>query len=66
MQLWAKFRLLLWKNWLIQRRHPWQSALEIVVPVLCTAVLVLLRSLVRVVEYPDEWHYPAVSIDAIP
>lgn len=65
MQLWTKFRLLLWKNWLIQRRHPLQSCLEIIVPVLCTAVLVLLRSLVRIVEYPDEWHYPAVSINTL-
>jgi len=37
------FRTLLWKNWLIWRRTPLVSPLEILAPVILMAVLVLLR-----------------------
>ncbi|KAJ4444286.1 hypothetical protein ANN_06078 [Periplaneta americana] len=44
---WTKFRLLMWKNWTLQRRHPIQTAVEILAPVLLASLLVLIRSLVR-------------------
>ncbi|GFG32765.1 hypothetical protein Cfor_06296 [Coptotermes formosanus] len=43
---WAKFFLLMWKNWTLQRRHPIQTAVEILAPVLLASLLVLIRSLV--------------------
>jgi ATP-binding cassette subfamily A (ABC1) protein 3 len=43
---WAKFVLLMWKNWTLQRRHPIQTAVEILAPVLLASLLVLIRSLV--------------------
>ncbi|KAL9700794.1 hypothetical protein quinque_004235 [Culex quinquefasciatus] len=43
---WDKFVLLLWKNWIIQKRHYIQTFFEIVVPVLCCSILLLLRGLV--------------------
>lgn len=41
-----KFLLLMWKNWILQIRHPVQTILEIAAPVLFCALLVLIRSLV--------------------
>lgn len=43
---WDKFVLLTWKNWLLQWRHPFQTVLEILAPVIFSALLVLIRSLV--------------------
>jgi ATP-binding cassette subfamily A (ABC1) protein 3 len=43
---WTKFVLLMWKNWTLQRRHPIQTAVEILAPVLLASLLVLIRSLV--------------------
>lgn len=61
----AKLRLLLWKNWLIQRRHPWQWSLEVLIPLVFSAVLLLLRHLVEVVDYPADWLYPPKSINSL-
>ncbi|XP_017768274.1 PREDICTED: ATP-binding cassette sub-family A member 3 [Nicrophorus vespilloides] len=61
---WDKFVLLMWKNWILQLRHPVQTLFEILVPVFFCSVLVLVRSLVdstkenQIVykEYkPDYW-----------
>lgn len=41
-----KFMLLMWKNFLIQWRHPKQTLVEILAPVLFTSLLVIVRSLV--------------------
>lgn len=43
---WEKFFLLMWKNWVLQIRHPIQTIIEIAAPVLLCALLVLIRSLV--------------------
>jgi hypothetical protein len=37
----------MWKNFLLQRRNPIQSVLEVVIPVLFCALLVWLRSSVK-------------------
>ncbi|XP_058465475.1 phospholipid-transporting ATPase ABCA3-like isoform X2 [Malaya genurostris] len=44
---WDKFLLLLWKNWIIQKRHYCQTLFEILIPVLCCSILLLLRVLVE-------------------
>jgi ATP-binding cassette subfamily A (ABC1) protein 3 len=41
-----KFGLLLWKNWILQQRHKVQTLVEILVPLLFTAVLVGIRNIV--------------------
>ncbi|XP_050094334.1 phospholipid-transporting ATPase ABCA1-like isoform X1 [Anopheles aquasalis] len=43
---WNKFVLLLWKNWIIQKRHYIQTLFEILIPVLCCAMLIVVRGLV--------------------
>lgn len=51
---WDKFLLLSWKNWIIQLRHPIQTLFEVLVPVLVCALLILIRGLVEVEEFPDD------------
>ncbi|XP_055535486.1 phospholipid-transporting ATPase ABCA3-like [Wyeomyia smithii] len=43
---WDKFWLLLWKNWIIQKRHYLQTLFEILIPALCCSMLILVRGLV--------------------
>lgn len=62
---WNKFRLLMWKNWLIQWRHKVQTIVELLMPVLCTGVLVMLRALVEVRDFPDDSLYPPVAFDTL-
>lgn len=50
---WNKLTLLLWKNWLLQWRHKIQTVIEILVPVLFSSLLVLMRSLVDPIDYPE-------------
>ncbi|XP_058835899.1 phospholipid-transporting ATPase ABCA3-like [Topomyia yanbarensis] len=55
---WHKFLLLLWKNWIIQKRHYVQTAFEIIIPAICCAVLMLVRGLVdpEVFSEPTVWN----------
>lgn len=41
---WDKFRLLMWKNFLIQWRHKWRLLFEISIPILLIILLVYIRS----------------------
>uniref|UniRef100_A0A182NIG1 ABC transporter domain-containing protein n=1 Tax=Anopheles dirus TaxID=7168 RepID=A0A182NIG1_9DIPT len=50
---WEKFVLLLWKNWILQKRHYIQTLFEILIPVLCCSILLLVRGLVDP-EYVDK------------
>ncbi|KAJ8892443.1 hypothetical protein PR048_005023 [Dryococelus australis] len=58
---WAKLPLLLWKNWLLVKRHPRQTAVEVLAPVFFALLLVLIRSLVDPVMYADPTVYPPFS-----
>lgn len=62
---WDKFRLLMWKNWLLQYRHKIQMIVEILVPVLFNALLVIIRSQVKPDIIPDSTFYNAVTIDSL-
>lgn len=42
-----KFRLLMWKNYLILLRHKIQTIVQILIPILFTANLILVRILVK-------------------
>lgn len=59
---WQKFSLLMWKNYLLQWRHPFQTVLEIAIPVLFSALLVLIRSLVTPEIHPDPLHFPPLGL----
>lgn len=57
---WDKFRLLIWKNWLLQRRHKMQSAVEVLAPVIFATLMVLVRSLVEP-EMADEVNFDSFA-----
>lgn len=60
---WEKFRLLTWKNFLLQWRRKLQTVIEILVPVLFSALLVFIRSLVIPEIYPNATVYQPFPID---
>ncbi|XP_075973502.1 ATP binding cassette subfamily A member 3 [Anticarsia gemmatalis] len=48
-----KLKLLIWKNFLLQRRHKWQTIFEIASPVIFSLFLILTRCLVDPKSKPD-------------
>lgn len=60
---WDKFMLLSWKNWLIQFRHPIQTAFEVLIPVCVCAFLILIRSLVDVSEELKPLSWEPIVLD---
>lgn len=62
---WDKFMLLSWKNWLIQFRHPLQTTLEIMIPVLVCAFLILIRALVDVTVQEKPLRFTDINMEFI-
>ncbi|CAH4032670.1 unnamed protein product [Pieris brassicae] len=56
----TKFRLLIWKNFLQQWRHPWQTILELVLPVGTMALVLIVRLEIEPVKR-DVIHYPPIA-----
>lgn len=61
---WEKFKLLTWKNWLLQWHHKVQFAIEILAPVVFSLLMVLVRTLV-VAEPKAVSIYNSLPIDNI-
>lgn len=53
-----KLKLLIWKNFLLQRRHKWQTLFEIASPVIFSLFLILIRCLVDPQSKPDVSYSP--------
>nr|XP_021189995.2 phospholipid-transporting ATPase ABCA1 [Helicoverpa armigera]WRX06182.1 ABCA1 [Helicoverpa armigera] len=53
MSAFEKLKLLIWKNFLLQRRHKWQTIFEIASPVIFSLFLILTRCLVDPKSKPD-------------
>lgn len=60
-----KFRLLLWKNSLLQWRHKTQTIIEIMVPVMFSVILILIRSIVDPDIYPNATIYKPFEINTL-
>lgn len=60
---WEKFKLLLRKNFIIQSRSKFQTALEVLIPVAFCSVLVIIRSLVDIKRYDDPIYYKGLEIN---
>lgn len=61
-----KFCLLMWKNFLLQYRHTFQAIIQIVIPILITANLLFIRSLIAPQIRTTNTTYNAFSVNAIP
>ncbi|XP_055533385.1 phospholipid-transporting ATPase ABCA3-like isoform X2 [Wyeomyia smithii] len=62
---WAKFKLLLWKNWVIQKRHYVQTIFEIMIPVLACSLLILVRGLVNPSTYSKPVTFDSLNVSSI-
>lgn len=60
-----KFRLLSWKNWTIQSRHWIQTIFEVLIPVLCCAVILLIRGLVEVEPHTTPFFFDPVKVSLV-
>lgn len=57
-----KFWLLIWKNFMLQYRHPVQTVIQFMLPVVFSALLVLIRSFILPVIHPDNTTYIPLPI----
>ncbi|XP_001662815.2 ATP-binding cassette sub-family A member 1 [Aedes aegypti] len=57
---WDKFVLLLWKNFLIHKRHRWRTCFEIGLPILVFSIVLMLPSKPHTV---GPKRYPSLSVD---
>ncbi|XP_035912164.1 ATP-binding cassette sub-family A member 3-like [Anopheles stephensi] len=62
---WDKFVLLLWKNWIIQKRHYVQTAFEVTIPVLACSLLILVRGLVTPTIYTEPTTFTSLNVRSL-
>ncbi|XP_058116459.1 phospholipid-transporting ATPase ABCA3-like [Anopheles ziemanni] len=62
---WGKFVLLLWKNWIITKRHYLQTLFEILIPVLACVLLILIRGLVDSEEFTEPTIFNPLELNTI-
>lgn len=62
---WAKFRLLMWKNCLIQYRHPIQTVFEVLLPALFGVILIVVRALVVPTTHTNTTVFQSFDIDTL-
>lgn len=53
-----KLKLLVWKNFVLQKRHKWQTIFEIASPVIFSLFLILIRCLVDPQSKPEKVYAP--------
>lgn len=61
---WDKFRLLMWKNGLLQWRHKFRTIMEILVPVLFSMMIISIRR-IEGPKYYSQKNYSSFEIDKI-
>ena len=54
--------VLLWKNWLVQRRKPAITAVEILLPTVFSLILVIIRQHVPSTRYDSPTAWPGFSV----
>lgn len=59
---WSRFKLLLWKNWVIQKRHKIQTLVEVALPVFFASLLVIIRDLAPADVFQNATIYPAYRL----
>lgn len=66
MGTWRQFQLLLWKNYILQKRQILVTIIEIALPLVFAAILIALRQRVDSENYPNATLYPSFSVDRLP
>ncbi|XP_066292809.1 phospholipid-transporting ATPase ABCA3-like isoform X1 [Branchiostoma lanceolatum] len=66
MQAWTQFKLLLWKNYLLQKRKKIVTIFEIGLPALFALILVFVRRDVQSTTQTTPIYYPEFTIDKLP
>uniref|UniRef100_H2Z848 ABC transporter domain-containing protein n=1 Tax=Ciona savignyi TaxID=51511 RepID=H2Z848_CIOSA len=60
MGAWDQFRLLFWKNFVLQKRRPFATVIELLLPLFFALLLVIIRQEIEVTNYPN------FSVDNLP
>ncbi|XP_019627958.1 PREDICTED: ATP-binding cassette sub-family A member 3-like [Branchiostoma belcheri] len=66
MQAWTQFKLLLWKNYLLQKRKKIVTIFEIGLPALFALILVFVRHDVESIPRDTPIYYPEFTVDRLP
>uniref|UniRef100_A0AAV1TLF6 ABC transporter domain-containing protein n=1 Tax=Peronospora matthiolae TaxID=2874970 RepID=A0AAV1TLF6_9STRA len=61
---WLFIRVLLWKNWMLKRRHPVATLMEIALPCVFILLMGSLKTLVDDVDVPEGWSDDSATIDS--
>lgn len=61
-----QFGLLLWKNYILQKRQILVTIIEICLPLLFAAILIALRQRVHSINHPNATIYPTLRLDDMP
>ena len=62
MAIGKQFILLLWKNWILQKRKVCVTVFEVLLPLFFGLILVLIRVLVKTKDYPENTIWPASNL----
>ncbi|CAG9812339.1 unnamed protein product [Chironomus riparius] len=60
---WEVFKLLMWKNYLLQIRKPWSTLFEFIMPFFCCLLLIYLRSQIQSKVYSNSIKFSPLSPD---
>ncbi|TRY96422.1 hypothetical protein DNTS_021457 [Danionella cerebrum] len=66
MAVWQQFGLLLWKNFLQQKRQILVTLVEIALPLIFSATLIVLREKVPFTVYPNATYFDDLSLQGLP
>ncbi|XP_076823215.1 phospholipid-transporting ATPase ABCA3-like isoform X1 [Clavelina lepadiformis] len=61
-----QLRLLLWKNYILQKRRPVATVIELLIPLLFSAILVIVRTEISVTYYSESKKWPSFPINNLP
>lgn len=63
---WNQFRLLSWKNWVLQSRRVLVTVFEILIPLIFAALLLIIRSFVDFNTFENPTLYGSFAINQLP
>ena len=66
MSIATQFYLLQYKSWKLQFRKKLVTLFEFLIPVLLCLLMVMIRSVVVVTDYPEPTYFPSFPIDLLP